>query len=110
MGQEATRVAPLQNKDGFIQNNAQARANILIHQFDSAFTAESTTAIPDKGLSEIHAMASITVDWKEVHKFLKNLKPHKATGPDAAPPPFILKTEATELAPALMIMRLSDVT
>ena len=98
-GQEATEVAPLKNKDGFIQSDAQARANILNQQFESAFTAEDTTAIPDKGSSDIPKMAS-KVDWKGVHKLLKNLKPHKATGPDAVPS-FILKTAATELAPAL---------
>ena len=36
-------------------------------------------------------MASIKFDWKGVHKLLKNLKPHKASGPDAVPS-FILKT------------------
>ena len=99
-GQEATGVAPLKNKDGFIQSDAQARANIFNQQFESAFTAEDTTAIPEKGSSDIPTLSSIKVDWKGVHKLLKNLKPHKATGPDAVPS-FIFKAAATELAPAL---------
>ena len=45
-------------------------------------------------------MTYIKFDWKGVNKLLKNLKPHKATDPDAVPS-FILKTAATELAPAL---------
>jgi hypothetical protein len=34
---------------------------------------------------------------KGVHKLLKNLKPHKATGPDSIPS-FILKAAADQLA------------
>ncbi|XP_052786170.1 uncharacterized protein LOC128221604 [Mya arenaria] len=99
-GQESTGVAPLKNKDGFLQSGNAARANILNDQFVSAFTRENTTNIPDMGQSGLPSMPNISVDWKGVHKLLMNLKTKKATGPDELPA-IILKAAATELAPAL---------
>ena len=49
------------------------------------------------------AMQNIKIDWKGVHKLLKNLKVHKATGPDEIPA-YILKTAADELAPVLALL------
>ena len=102
-GQEFTGVAPLKNKDGFLQSNTQSRANILNEQFKSVFTEEDLTNIPDKGTSTTPSMPEIKFDWKGVHKLLKNLKTLKATGPDSIPA-FILKAAADELAPALAIL------
>ena len=102
-GQEFTGVTPLKNKDGFLQSNTQSRANILNEQFKSVFTEEDLTNIPDKGTSTTPSMPEIKVDWKGVHKLLKNLKTHKATGPDSIPA-FILKAAADELAPSLAIL------
>ena len=101
-GQEFTGVAPLKNKDGFLQSNTQSRANILNEQFKSVFTEEDLTNIPDKGKSTTPNMPEIKIDWKGVHKLLKNLKTHKATGPDSIPA-FILKAAADELVPALAL-------
>ena len=42
-------------------------------------------------------------NWKGVHKLLKNLKTHKATGPDSIPA-FTLNAAAEELAPALDVL------
>lgn len=78
-GQEFTGVAPLKNKDGFLQSDTKARANILNEQFKSVFTQEDLSSIPDTGQSSIPTMQDIKVDWKGVHKLLKNLKTHKAT-------------------------------
>ena len=80
-GQEFT---PLKNKDGFLQSDTQAKA-ILSEQFKSLFTREDLTNIPDKGPSTILSMSEFKIDWKGVHKLLKNLKTHKATGPDTIP-------------------------
>ena len=102
-GQEFTGVAPLKNKDGFLQSNTQSRANILNEQFKSVFTEEDLTNIPDKGKSTTPNIPEIKIDWKGVHKLLKNLKTHKATGPDSIPA-FILKAAADELAPALVVL------
>ncbi|MCG7867874.1 MAG: hypothetical protein JAY74_16140, partial [Candidatus Thiodiazotropha taylori] len=102
-GQDFTGVAPLKNKDGFLQSDTKARANILNEQFQSVFTREDLISIPDKGSSTTPDMPDIKVDWKGIHKLLKNLKAHKATGPDSVPA-FILKAAADELAPALAIL------
>jgi hypothetical protein len=45
-------------------------------------------------------MEDIKINSKGVHKLLKNLKPHKAPGPDSIPS-CILKTAADQLAPIL---------
>jgi hypothetical protein len=42
-------------------------------------------------------MEDFKINSKGVHKLLKNLKPHKATGPDSIPS-FILKAAADQLA------------
>ena len=102
-GQEFTGVAPLKNQDGFLQSDTKARANILNEQFKSVFTREDLSNIPDTGESDITAMQNIKIDLKGVHKLLKNLKVHKATGLDEIPA-YILKTAADELAPALAIL------
>ena len=67
------------------------------------FTREGLSNIPDTGESDIPAMQNIKIDWKGVHKLLKNLKVHKATGPDEIPA-YVLKTAADELAPALALL------
>ena len=99
-GHEFTGVAPLKNQEGFLQSDTKARANILNEQFKSVFTKEDLSNIPDTGCSDIPTMNNIRIDWKGVYKLLKNLKTHKATGPDEIPA-YILKTAADELAPAL---------
>jgi hypothetical protein len=45
-------------------------------------------------------MEDIKINSKGAHKHLKNLKPHKAIGPDSIPS-FILKAVADQLAPIL---------
>lgn len=59
-GQESTEVAPLKNKDGFLQSDN--RANILNEQFVSAFTNEDKSNIPDKGPSSTPQMPRIEVN------------------------------------------------
>ena len=46
-------------------------------------------------------MEDIKINSKGVHKFWKNLKPHKATGPDSIPS-CIFKATADQLAPILI--------
>ena len=96
-GQEASGVSPLKNEYGFLK---QSRANILNRQFESVFTKEDTSTMPDKGPSPHPDMPNIEVNWKGVHRLLKGLKTFKATGPDSIPA-FILKAAADQLAPIL---------
>ena len=98
--QDSTGVAPLKNKDGFLQSSSTAKANILNEQFVSVFTDEDMTDMPDKGPSDTPSMEDISVNWKGIHKLIMNLNIHKSTGPDRIPS-FILKVAATETSTAL---------
>ena len=72
-------------------------------QFKLVFKREDVSNIPDTGESDIPAMQNTNIDWRGVHRLLKKLKVHKATGPDEIPA-YILKTAADELAPALALL------
>ena len=84
---------------GFLQSDKN-KAEILNEQFQSVFTKENLNNFPNKGKSPYSTMEDIKINSKGVHKFWKNLKPHKATGPDSIPS-FILKAAADQLAPIL---------
>jgi hypothetical protein len=60
-GLESSGVAPLKNKDGYLQSDSKTRTNILNEQFVSVFTREDQTNIPDKGPSHIPTMEDIKV-------------------------------------------------
>ena len=98
--QENEGVSSLIDQDGFLQSDSQKKADILNSQFQSVYTREDTSNLPDKGPSPHPTMENITVKIPGVIKLLKNLNPYKAAGPDTIPT-FILKTAAEELAPAL---------
>jgi hypothetical protein len=96
-------VAPLKGQDGLVHSDSITKANILNDQFSSVFNKdEDINTIPSKGTSPTNTMPNITIGPPGVAKLLKNLKQHKATGPDEIPA-MILKTAANELAPALSI-------
>ena len=46
------------------------------------YTQEDHTNIPHKGPSPYSAMQNITITENRVYKLLRNIKPHKAKGPD----------------------------
>ena len=83
--QEPTGVAPLKNKDGFIHSDSSSKVEILNDQFVSAYTREDKSNIPKKGSSNHPTMDSIRVHPNGVLKLLRDLKIHKATGPDEVP-------------------------
>jgi hypothetical protein len=58
---------------------------ILNCQLKSVFTKEDMSSMPDKGDSPHNTMDPIIVTIPGVEKLLKNIKPHKATGPDSIP-------------------------
>ena len=99
-GQEATGVSPLKNEGGFLQSDSHSWANILNRHFESVFTKEDTSTMPDKGPSPYLDMPNLEANWKGVHKLLKGLKTFTATGPDSIAA-FILKAAADQLAPIL---------
>ena len=100
-GQESIGVAPLKNKDCFLQSDNQSKADILNQQFSSVFTREDSISTPSKDPRPYPSMPDIQIQEKGVQKLLKELNPHKATGPDEVPSR-ILKIESEELAPALV--------
>ena len=72
----------LLKKDSIPQSDSSTKSEILNGQFLSAFTTEDTSSFPDLGTSDYPDAPEIRVHPNGVRKLLKNLKPHKATGPD----------------------------
>ena len=72
-------MAPLKKGD------RQNQANIMGNQISSVYNKEDTTDLPDLGTSNTQSAPPINVDAKGIQKLLKDLKPHKATGPDSIP-------------------------
>ena len=99
---DSSGVAPLK-KDGTTHNDATTKWEILNGQFLSAFTTEDTRSFPDLGASHYPDAPEITVRPNGVRKLLRNLKPHKATGPDDISPRF-LKEMAEPLTPILTLI------
>ena len=78
---ENSGVAPLKH-NGTLVTDTQEKANILNHQFQSVFTNETNTNIPDKGTSPHPQMPDIHINNNGILKLLSNINPHKACGPD----------------------------
>ena len=90
---DSTGVAPLK-KDGLTFSDSLNKANIMGDQFCSVFTQEDISDLPDLGPSQTPRVPPIKVNIKGVQKLLKDIKPHKATGPDNIPGRLL--KEATE--------------
>ena len=83
--QETTGISPLLNQDGFRHSRRTSKAEILNHQFQSVYTKENLTNMQNIGQSKIPSMKPIIISNLGVIKFLKHLKPYKASGPDNIP-------------------------
>ena len=68
--------------DGILVTDTQDKANILNNQFQTVFTNERNTNIPDKGPSPHPEMPHISIHNPGILNLLSNLNPHKACGPD----------------------------
>ena len=91
-------------KDGnLMHSDPKSKANILNRQFASVFTNEDQSDLPDLGSSPHPTMDDITVSCEGVAKLLRNLKAHKAAGPDGLPAR-LLKETASEIAPAVTLL------
>ena len=97
-----TGVAPLK-RNGIAYSNSKTKAQILNQQFTSVFTSEDTDHLPNLGPSPYPDLSNIKVHVQGVVKLLKNLNPHKATGPDNLPSR-LLKEVADEIAPSLTLL------
>ena len=99
--QDNTSVAPLKDK-GQLHTDSQTKANILLSHFKSVFTKASPTPPPQ--LPPPHFKINpITISAPGVTKFLKDLNPYKASGPDDIPSQ-VLKTPANQIGPSLTII------
>ena len=76
---------------------------LLNGKFLSSFTTEDTRSFPNLGASYYLDAPDTTVYPNGVRKLLRNLKPHKATGPDDISPRF-LKEMVEPLTPILTLI------
>lgn len=99
---DSSGVSPLKN-EGFLCNDPSTKAKLLNQQFTSVFTNDLPGELPRVKGDPFPSMDIFTIQEEGVHKLLRNLNPHKASGPDAIPTRF-LKEFASELAPALTLI------
>ena len=74
-------VAPLK-RDRILVTDTVEKADISNNQFQSVFTNETDTDIPDKDHSPHSKMPQLNISSAGVSKLLCNLNPHKACAPD----------------------------
>ena len=99
---DSSGMAPLK-KDGTTHNDETTKSEILNGEFLSVFNTEDTRSFPDLEASHYADAPEITVHPNGVRKLLRNLKPHKATGPDDISLRF-LKEMAEPLTPILTLI------
>ena len=95
---ESSGVAALKANDGLTYSDPSRKANILNSQFSSVFNSNEPADNIVEPMSVNSQMPDITVTEAGVSKLLRNLKIHKATGPDGISTR-ILKELYEELAP-----------
>jgi hypothetical protein len=98
--QDSFGISPLK-KMGQLTNISKEKAQILVDQFRSVFTRESTTTpTPTMKKKANKSIPPLIIAEKGVEKLLKNINQSKAQGPDNISNT-ILKNCATQLAPGL---------
>ena len=78
-------------------------SNILNHLFTPVYADDTKTSLQFLGPSPYPSMGDITVSCEGVFKLLKNLKPHKAVGPDDIPL-MLFKEAAQVIAPVITLL------
>ena len=66
-------------------------------------TESSEDSLPRMGPNRYHSMPPIQVTANGVAKLMRNLQPHKTTGPDNVPAR-LLKETSEDIAPALILL------
>ena len=92
-------VAPLK-ENGKMHADPKDKANILNRQYESTFTREDTSHIPQPRGEPCSPMPDIIVTEEGVAKLLRRINPNKACGPDMIPAR-ILKEFADEISSSL---------
>ena len=85
---------------GVTRVRSTSKAEILNQQFQSVYTKENLTKIPNIAHSKFPSMKPLIIFTLGVTKLLKHLKQHKASGPDNIPTRFLIAV-AEEIAPML---------
>ena len=96
---DKTGVPPLQSESGLVSDTCQ-KAEILNNHYGSVFTKDDTNNIPVMQSNPFPTMFDYEISAPGVLKLLKELNPHKASGPDKIPT-YILRECAEEIAPIL---------
>ncbi|KAI8517810.1 Nuclear inhibitor of protein phosphatase 1 [Branchiostoma belcheri] len=96
--QDFIGVPPLKH-NGNLFSGAKDKAYILLQEFKSIFTSEDSSFVPWMG-SPHPLISNLTVQPPGVLKLLKDIKPNKASGPDAIPNR-VIKELASELSSVL---------
>ena len=73
---------PVLTKNGISYETSLDKAKILNNQFQSVFTIEPNSPLPDKGPSPHPTMPDINVSLEGVYNLLLNINTHKTCGPD----------------------------
>ncbi len=97
--QDNTGISPLK-RAGQLVSDSTEQAEILNSQFRSVFTEEDLQNLPSMPGTPHQNAEDIDIQVSGVEKLLQNLKPGKASGPDAIPNRLLI-CGATELAPML---------
>ena len=101
-------ISPL-NENGNTINSSKGKATVLNNKFQSVFTQENTTDIPNCDSTPHPIIPDIAVSCDGVQNLLETLDPSKASGPDNIPTR-ILKFCAKEIAPILTVIFIQSLT
>ena len=97
---DSNGVGPLRDQEGCIQTSPKAQAEILNAQFSSVFTNDNQPIPALNDCPQDSKMPDINIHQNGVNKLLRDIKAHKATGPDEIPAR-LLKEAANQIAPVL---------
>ena len=100
---DASGVSPLLVNDSLVSDSV-GKAAALSNQFQSVFTREDVSNIPNlNDNNHIAPMPTISFTTAGIQSLLSDIDPNKAQGPDKIAP-FILKNCAFEITPILQVI------
>ena len=97
--QDSFGVPPLK-QDGQLHTDSKKKADILLHEFQSAFTHEDKSSIPTLDGPSSPTIHDLHISVDGVRKLMQDLDQNKASGPDKIPCR-VLKELAPELSPVV---------
>ena len=93
-------IPPLKSQNGNIVSEPKQKAEVLSSQYQSVFTQENLSQLPNLGHSPYPNLPKLTFGKAGIVKLLKDLNTSKACGPDNIPTR-VLKECAEEIGPFL---------